>query len=119
MSFLEVPRAKGLLAEPSLRPAEELAELRHQVFALHWRLRNYRLKPEAMDFREFAENCWFGPLDIRPFRLVDGDLALGEFAVADAPEDLFSLASSVAQERHQAVNWLCWGGVYSETDTST
>ena len=120
MCFLDVPQAQQLLAEPQLHSPEELAELQKQSLAVHWRLRDYTLRPQSMDFRDFAENCWFGPLNIRPFRLIDGDLALGEFAIDNAPDNVFSSAHSSAMERHQAVNWLTWGGeIYSETDTST
>jgi hypothetical protein len=44
------------------------------------------------------------PLDISPFRLIDGDLALGECAINDAPEDVFRSALSAAMERHKAIN---------------
>lgn len=120
MCFLDVQQAQELLAAPRLRTEAELDERRRQTLAVHWRLRDYTLRPQAMDFREFAETCWFGPLDIRPFRLIDGDLALGDSAIADAPQELFSTCISAAHERHLAINWLSWGGaVYSETDTST
>ncbi len=72
-----------------------------------------------MDFRAFARDCWFGPLDVSAFRLVEDDLALGEYAISGAPEDLFRSALSAAMERHKAVNWLVGGGVYSQKDTST
>src|SRR5207253_2694376 len=105
---------------PSLRSPDELDACRKQMLGLHWRLRNYTLRPQAMDFRAFARSCWFGELDLTPFRLIDNDLALGEHAINDAPEDAFRSAKSAAIERHLAINWLTGGGdVYSETDTST
>jgi hypothetical protein len=42
--------------------------------------------------------------------LLKNDLAFGESALHEAPDELKSLASSMAQERHRAINWLCWGG---------
>jgi hypothetical protein len=112
--------ARELLRRPRLRPAQELAALRKQMLGLHWRLRDFTLRPQPMDFRAFARDCWFGPLDISPFRLIGGDLALGDHAISNAPEDVFRSALSAAMERHQAINWLTGGGaVYSETDTST
>lgn len=119
VGFLDEQAAAGLLADPELRSREELDELGKQLLGLHWRLRDYTLRPQAMDFRVFAKDCWFGPMDISPFRLIDGDLALGEHAIHGAPEELFGRTMSAARERHQAINWLHWGDVYSETDTST
>ncbi len=119
LSVPDIEPARELLADPTLRTAEELKTLRHQLFSLHWRLRNYSLEPKAMDFETFARECWFGPLDIRPYKLIGGDLALGDYAIHDAPDDLFRTALSATMERHQAINWLTTGGLYSATDTST
>jgi hypothetical protein len=80
---------------------------------------DFTLLPEAMDFAAFARDCWFGPMDLGPFTLIDGDLALSGHAIGDAPEDLVDVVSSAAMERHKAINWLTSGGVYSETDTPT
>ena len=73
-----------------------------------------------MDFRTFAAECWFGPLDVSSARFAAKDLAIGETPIAEAPNDAFQTASSTANERHLAINWLVQGGeIYSETDTST
>jgi hypothetical protein len=119
LGFPDADASRRLLAHPSLRPPAELEALSKQLLALHWRLRDYTLRPQAMDFRAFARDCWFGPLDISPFRLIDDDLALGGYAISDAPEDVFRSALSAAMERHKAINWLAGGGLYSQTDTST
>lgn len=120
LGFSKEEPARELLANPSLRAPDELEAFRKQMLGLHWRLRDYTLRPQAMDFRAFARNCWFGELDLTPFRLIGNDLALGEHAINDAPQDVFGSATSAAMERHKAINWLTGGGaVYSETDTST
>lgn len=119
LGFPDPEAARTLLARPSLRPPAELEVLRKQLLGLHWRLRDFRLRPQAMDFAAFARDCWFGPMDIGPFRLVGGDLALEDRAISDVPEDVLGVVSSAAMERHKAVNWLSVGGVYSRTDTST
>lgn len=109
------------MANPALRPRAEIATLRNQLFALHWRLRNFSLKPSVMDFAEFARTCWFGPLEIACLPLIDGDLALRGERLDRASHDVFSTAQSAAQERHQAVNWLWEGPVdaYSEASVAT
>jgi hypothetical protein len=118
--LLDAEAARALLAKPTLRPVEEIATVRNRLFALHWRLRNFFVKPGVMDFAEFARTCWFGPLDITGLPLVEGDLALGGERIDRASADAFSSAHSASQERHQAANWL-WAGpaLYSEASVAT
>lgn len=118
--LLDAEAARVLLANPTLRPVEEMATVRDRLFALHWRLRNFFVKPAAMDFADFARTCWFGPLDITGLPLVQGDLALRGERIDRASEDVFSSAHSASQERHQAANWL-WEGpaLYSEASVAT
>lgn len=121
MGFLNADATRELLATASLRPAEELDAVRKQFLAYHWRLRDFRwVKPEKMDFRAFATNCWFGTFDVTPFDLIDDELALRGKRLDEADPDVFGLCESIATERHQAANWLCWGpAVYSKADAST
>jgi hypothetical protein len=120
LGLLEADAAKGLLANPTLRPREEIGILRNRLFALHWRLRNFFVNPGAMDFAEYARTCWFGPLDPSGLPLVEGDLGLRSERIDRAPRDVFSSAHSAAQERHQAANWL-WEGPerYSQASVAT
>lgn len=120
VGFLDLNQATALLASPSLRSPEELRELKSQCFALHWRLRNFQLDKQAMDFRAFSRESWFGPLNVSRVRFCENDLALGERPVSKASAEEFQKALSTANERHHAINWLVAGGAsYSETDTST
>lgn len=120
LGILDVEIARSVITSPILRRADELQELNNQLFAFHWRVRNFWLHPGAMDFAKFAREAWFGPLDIRPLRLLDGDLAPGECPIIKAPRELVQKTLSSALERHLAINWLTGGGdIYSETDTST
>lgn len=112
--------AARLLAAPVLRPRDEIVALRKRLFAIHWRLRNFELRPEVIDFAEFARNCWFGPLDVSGLPLVQGDLGLQGERLDRASDDVFSTAHSAAQERHQAANWLCEGpDRYSDASVAT
>ena len=120
LGFLDEDAARSLLEAPELRSSAELDALRKQLLGLHWRLRNFTLRPQAMDFAKFARDAWFGPMDITPFQLVDGDLGLAGQAISKAPEEIFQRSISSAMERHQVINWLHgYSRVYSETDTST
>jgi hypothetical protein len=94
LGFLNVELAREILANAHLRPPAELEICCKQMLGLHWRLRDYTLRPQAMDFRAFAQNCWFGTFDLGPFRLINDDLALGDHPIHDAPEDVFRAALS-------------------------
>jgi hypothetical protein len=117
LGIFDVDAAKALLKKPQLRSRSEINAIRNRLFALHWRLRNYGLRPEVMDFAEFAKTCWFGPLDLNGLPLVKGDLAIQGKRIDRASEDDLSCAQSAAQERHQAVNWL-WEGPEQYSDAS-
>ncbi|WP_442485374.1 DUF4272 domain-containing protein [Aeoliella sp. SH292] len=113
-------RASRLLAEPDLRSSAELDTLQRQLLAFHWRMRDFSLRPQPMDFVAFSKKCWFGSFDISPFRIIDNDLAIGETAISRTSPDEISRVNSIAAERHLAINWLLgYSPVYSETDTST
>jgi hypothetical protein len=120
LGLLDRTMAGALLANPTLRSREEIGTLRNRLFALHWRLRNFHIRPNVMDFAEFARTSWFGPLDISGAPLVEGDLALGGERIDRASPDVFASAHSTAQERHRAANWL-WEGpeLYSEASAAT
>jgi hypothetical protein len=120
--FLRDPAAPGgILVKPRLRPASELETFRTQMLGYHWRLRDFEhVKQEPMDFKAFAADCWFGSFDVRPFDLIDNDLALQGVRIDKADPDVFSTVRSLATERHLAINWLCWGpSTYSDADIST
>lgn len=108
------------LASPTLRTKEELAEVSGRLFGIHWRLRDFTMRPVPMNFGEFSSSCWFGPFDLKDTRLVDGDLSIGGVSIARAPRDAVHLALSAAKERHQAINWLRGNARrYSDVGTST
>jgi hypothetical protein len=103
-----------------LRPSEELGVFAEIQYSLHWRIRDFSLRQEAMDFRKFAETAWFGPLRIEGIPLAEDDLAIDGVPIAMASQDRFRQCQSIAMERHQAINWLQgWDEIYSEVDTST
>ncbi len=110
----------GVLGAPTLRPVEELNRMERRLFVLHWRLRDFGLKPRAMDFGEFARTAWFGPFDISGIALAQKDLALDGLPISKAPPEKVGECQSIAMERHQAINWLLGRHVvYSLVDTPT
>jgi hypothetical protein len=120
MGLLDVDAGRELLRSPALRPSEELAAMRTHLLMLHWRLRNYSLRPQPMDFVAFSKSCWIGSFDISALRLVGNDLAIGRVAIHRAGQGARERVSSLALERHLAINWLMGNSkIYSQTDTST
>lgn len=120
LAILDVQAAKGLVASPSLCPQNELVTQRERLFAVHWRLTDWRVKPRPMDFGEFARSAWFGPLDLSGLRLLEKDLAIGDVPLSHAAAERINTATSAAMERYLAANWLSGGSeLYSDTDVST
>jgi hypothetical protein len=120
MGLFDADAGRLLLSAPQLRGTDELAAMQTHLLMLHWRLRDYSLRPQAMNFVEFSQSNWWHPFDVSSFRIVDHDLAIGDVAIDEADDDEVGRVSSIAMERHLAVNWLMgYSDVYSETDTST
>jgi Domain of unknown function (DUF4272) len=121
-----IANALGFLAEktvldaPRLRSATELNEYANVAFTVHWRVREFTLRPEHLDLVKFCETAWFGPLSLRGVRLHEGDLSVGQLSIDQAPQARVRTVLSIARERHQAINWLLdASSLLSETDTST
>ena len=114
------PAGAALLSAAALREAEELETLAARLFALHWRLREFSLRPRHMDFATFARTAPFGPLIVTGLQFADGDLAIDGRPLARVAEERWRQCMSIAQERQQAANWLCgYGRVYSEVTADT
>jgi len=115
----DVPRE--LRAAPALRPRDELEAMRERMFALHWRVTEYRLRPKPLDFPDLAARMpWLSADAVATLPMVEGDLAVGGARIDRATEDAFVTARSIAMERHLAINWLRDGpALYSATDVST
>lgn len=120
LGLCNTPAAKSLLADANRRSPAEIGARRDRLFAIHWRLRQFALRPSVMDFAQFARTCWFGPLDLSGLPLVDGDLSLRGQRLDRVGREVLSLAQSSAQERHLAINWLCEGpAIYSAASVAT
>jgi hypothetical protein len=114
------PDALQRSRELRLRSEEELDDFAAVQLALHWRLREFSLRPAAMDYPGFVERASFGPLSIEGVVLAENDLAIDGVPISEAPTDRVRECQSIAAERHRAINWLLgWHEVYSEVDTST
>jgi hypothetical protein len=114
------PAIDTVLAAARLRAAAELSSLADDLFALHWRLREYSLVGKAIDFASFAKTAWFGPLPVSHLRLAASDLEIRGAPISRAPESAWREAMSIARERQQAANWLTGQEeIYSEVTCDT
>jgi hypothetical protein len=107
------------LSHPELRSPHAIACLREHLFTVHWRLREWSLRGEPIDFRAVADRVTFGPLRLDDVQLHDGDLALRGVPIGKADDRVIAECLSIAHERHLAINWLIAGGRFSQTDNST
>ncbi|MBB1473743.1 DUF4272 domain-containing protein [Luteimonas sp. MC1782] len=105
---------------PQLRGERALDTFAAQQLALHWRLRDWQLHPQPMDFAAFVRECSWASLDVDESALLDGDLAIEGVRIDQADDEQLQRCLSIAGERHQAANWLLGGDpLYSNVDTST
>lgn len=114
------PREETALISGRLRSADELVAYSESMFSIHWRLREFSVRPRPIDFVEFARGTGFGPLSLDGIRLAGNDLAIGRAPIGQATRDEVHHVQSIARERHQAANWLIGvDTLYSRVDTST
>ncbi|MGE5191561.1 MAG: DUF4272 domain-containing protein [Deltaproteobacteria bacterium] len=120
VSMGDADASRTLIETAAFRPPAEISAMATHQLMFHWRLRDFSLRPVAMDFVEFSKRSWIGEFDVTGFSIAKGDLALGGKPIAEADPDLINACQSAAQERHLAINWLSgYSHLYSETRTST
>jgi hypothetical protein len=119
MGFLG-DKYKTPLWSPRLRGSTEIEHCANTYLTLHWRLRQYSLKPGTMDFRAFVAKCTWANLTTDGLELIGDELAIEGVRIEEMDEDSRRQASSIVRERHQALNWLLgFESVYSEVTTDT
>jgi len=109
-----------VLVDAGLRPHAEIEHWADTYWALHWRLRQYGLDRSTIDFARAAAAAWFGPVETSDLKTIDGDLAIAGERIDRVSDLQYHEAVSIAQERHQAFNWLLgFEPVYSQVTTDT
>jgi hypothetical protein len=112
--------ADSFRAQSQLRPQAELEALLDVYLTLHWRLREFSLRPGPLDFVAFAEQCQWANMCLDQIRLVEKDLSINGRPLAEAPESLWRTCLSIASERHRAAEWLLGQHpLYSEVTADT
>lgn len=109
-----------LLAKCQRRSEEELAQANDLYLAVHWRIRQYSMEPEPLDFVGLAKTMEWLNVDVSGPWIVDGDFAWEGTPVDKLDEGDFGMAFAFADFRHKASNWLMGHDeIFSEVDTST
>jgi Domain of unknown function (DUF4272) len=112
--------ADAFRAQSELKPQAELKDLLDLYLTLHWRLREFSLRPRHLDFVTFAAQCEWAKMRLDQVRIVHNDLSVGGGPLVAAPENLWRACLSIASERHRAAEWLLGQHpVYSEATSDT
>jgi hypothetical protein len=119
MVFLD-ERQNTPLRSPRLRASDEIERWADIYLTLHWRLREFSQSPDSMDFVTYVSKCTWGPLRLDGLEIIDRDLGIEGVRIDRLEYDRFRQLLSIAQERHQAFNWLLgFEPIYSQVTTDT
>lgn len=120
IGFLEPGAVRELVRQARLRSEDELMWLADLTLAVHWRLREYSLRAEPMNFVDFAQRCQWAQMPVADLQILDGDLALRGTPISGASDDVLGECTSIIRERQQAANWLIGQEeLYSEVTCDT
>ncbi len=112
--------AHFIVDSADLRDAIDLRAQADRIMAIHWRLREWQLRPVAVDFAKVASETWFGSMDVSNVPLRSNDLAFHARPIGNADPRLVEHSAATIVHRHRAINWLCGhNAIYSEVQTAT
>lgn len=122
---------KDLIKQAHLRPQEEIKKQRNIAELWHWRARTRRLQEEGHSFQLPSAYTIEQVIELAASKGAEnGDLpqpsgsdfpAMGK-PYRDLSLEEFASLTSIAQERHKSLNWLCGfspSGLWADTPTGT
>lgn len=129
LGFFEPDRLTRISA-PTLRPRGEIVKEFERMWAIHWRLTDYRIRQEVMRFEDLAKRSpfWFGPLatdgiptaPVRKPHVEVADMAIRGHAISQATDEDRRQCESIVVERRQALGWASGLAVaYSDVSMDT
>jgi len=119
MGFLD-DRENTPLHDSRLRNITEIERWADTYLTLHWRLRLLESDPGPKDFVACVAACNWGPLRLDQLELVDNDISIDGVQIDKLDYTKYRQTLSIAQERHQAFNWLLgFEQLYSHVTTDT
>ncbi|MDX2197412.1 MAG: DUF4272 domain-containing protein [Phycisphaerae bacterium] len=121
-----IDEVREFLAWATLRESWEISDARDLAESWHWRARTHALSighygdPPDPKFDEYAQKAAARMAEDHDMNLIDGDYPAFGVAYREVDDDQFSTLMSIAQERHYALNWLCWGAIsWDDVETNT
>jgi Domain of unknown function (DUF4272) len=119
IGFLQ-DRQQTAISSPRLRSYHEIEYWAHTYLTLHWRLREFSLKPGTMDFVSFAMACKWTKMELGELEIRDKDLAINGVRIDHVDKDTFRDVVSITTERRIALDWLLgFAALYSDVTTDT
>ena len=131
MSLEQIPLnqdVRGFVAKAELRSCDVLRDARAEAELWHWRARTYQIQherdrsplPNGRTYAEIIRTAAANGEEHGLFVAIDGDFPVFGKAYRDATDEEWSKLSSIASERHYALNWLCgdaddWDYVLTDT----
>jgi len=103
------PDTKDSLAKALLRDQVEIDRGTRIYTSVDWRLVEFRLRQQKMDFAASMRNFERVPylfLSAEGIALADGDVAINGIPIASIHPGRVQGAASIVHERHKAFNWL-------------
>ena len=121
LAAMDTAEARELLANAKLGSPGAIAFFASHITVVGWRLRQFRLAPGPMDYASYLrQHPAFKQHWLENDGIIDGDLALGEWAISSAPADFVATCEGSADERRIAAYWLQGDNpIYSKVDPST
>jgi hypothetical protein len=121
VGFAHLDVAGEILNSATLRDLAEIDRYATHATLVTWRLRTFRLSPLAWDLPGYLRgHASFKDGWLDGLRMVNGDLAIGDQALADAPAERVESCDRSALQRHIAAYWLQGDSqTYSKVDPST
>lgn len=119
MGFLDERRETPPYS-PQLREPAEIEIWADTYLTLHWRLREFSLRPVAMDFVDYASKCQWASLRLDNLEIQDRELAIDGVRLDELESTVVRRTLGITQERHTAFNWLLgFEPIYSEVTADT
>jgi hypothetical protein len=121
IGFGNLQLAREALNSGILRPATEIERFAIHATVVTWRLRTFRLYPGPWDLVGYLRSQpSFREPWLEGLRIVDGDLAVGDLAIASALPEKVQTCERTAVERQIAAYWLEGDDpIYSKIDPTT
>jgi hypothetical protein len=121
VGFIKPDVAREVLESASLRSPDDIERYATHATLVTWRFRTFRMYPGPWDFEAYLHrHAAFRDSWLDGLRILDGDLAVGDQPIAQAPAEKVQNCERMAVERQIAAYWLEGDdAVYSKVDPTT